>query len=219
MPALLLAAGLALAVYAGVIRTQLAPAGRTTVSAPPAIRTAQPPRASKQAKLVITKQTTTTDAPSDALLGVLFGTAGVLALSGAFYSRITKITLPGGGGVELTALGNDLQRVETAVPDEMEKQIAQLPPERKQALRSADIARITSRAWGGAQRAVLATRLSAVHGPAPPAPAEIAPPRVESARAGMPLPDELINRLVTTAVGDALDADASARADAQPAKE
>jgi hypothetical protein len=197
IPGLLIAAAVALVIYAGIIRTNVSTSSRTTVSSPPA------PTATSGKALVITKQTTTATVPSDTLLGVLFGTAGVLALCGAFYSRVLKITLPGGGGVELAALKSDLAKAENAVPQLVQEKISELPPEQQQALNAADVTRITAQAVFNAQRALIEARATRNDQRST---TTITVPEITPAGVGMPLSDELVNHLVAHAVGQAVNA-------------
>jgi hypothetical protein len=149
------------------------------------------------------KQTTTESPPSDTLVGILFGSAAVLVLAGAFYARITKITLPGGAGIELAALSSDLDNIQKTVPEKVSQRIDELPERQKQALGAADIARISSVASIGAQRELLQLRAAAKG--APVTSSDTLPMAdLARARGGMPLSDELIGRLVEKAVGDAV---------------
>lgn len=66
---------------------------------------ASPARLGTQVQAVSqTKTTTTESGPSDALLLGLAGSGIVLFLAGAFFSRITKITLPDGTEIDVDAL-------------------------------------------------------------------------------------------------------------------
>jgi hypothetical protein len=66
---------------------------------------------------------TKTETPflSDSLLAALLGLGGVLVVSGAFYNRISKITLPGGAGIELKDIEEAAHAVARAAPARMRK--------------------------------------------------------------------------------------------------
>jgi hypothetical protein len=198
MPWVLILLGVGLALYSGLIRTHLASSSRTTEQVP-----AQSAPPNQTQTLSPDKVTTTESSPSDALLGVLFGSAAVLILGGAFYSRVTKITLPGGAGVEIAAVAQDLNKVQATVPAKVTRRIESLPEQAQQQLQPADIVNIASLAFVSAQRQLLDLRAAARGAPVAPAvPLHMAD--VTRAQRGMPLSDELVGQLVDKAVDEAL---------------
>jgi hypothetical protein len=155
-----------------------------------------------KAKLVKTKVTTTEKAPSDTLLGLLFGLAVASGLAGAFYPRVTKITLPGGGGFEMGAAAADLQKIAKEVPEQVRKELEKQPAVRD-ALTPEGIAELAAQATAQAQQEALMLRF-AMTAPAPPTRVPVGTPELARARRGMPLSDDLVKRLTENAVRQAL---------------
>lgn len=114
---LLMAAGIALAIVSlllwrsqgtiAVSRVTDTAVGKSTTTVTPAPSTtpgALPATSSTSSNTVTTKETTQPSSqPSDAVMGTLLGIATLLLLAGAFFPRITKITLPLGASLELDA--------------------------------------------------------------------------------------------------------------------
>jgi hypothetical protein len=181
MPWVLLLAAAGIASYGLEIRHDRAVSSTVTTQAPGA-----------NGKLTTTKLMTTRSVPSDALIGMLLGVAVVLALCGAFYARVTKITLPGGAGLELGAA--DPTAVGNAVGEAVKRQIAKDPKTAEQASSPeavVELAAKTATATAVAQQQ--ATAISQAVVPAARA-------GVPGVPRGMPLSDELLAQLAENAV-------------------
>jgi hypothetical protein len=184
MPWALIVLAIALAVYAGVAQRHTTVTSRVTAPA-----SAQP----SSAPTTITEKT-----PSDEFVGALFALAALVALAGAFYGRISKISLPGGGGLEMGALAIDLDAIVKAVVDEVRKLVAKTPTEELDWER---VAQGLQDALAQASQTALALRAAA-------APVATAPPlavqakELQRVQQGMPLSDDLVRRLAVKAVRD-----------------
>jgi hypothetical protein len=147
------------------------------------------------------KVTTTETGPSDTLVDFLFGLAAVLLLGGAFFTRITKISLPGGAGLEMGAVAIDFKKIEEEVARQVQQAIQEKPAAERPSAEEA--AAIGVQATARAQQSVLQVRL-AVAPLAAPQPVTVETRELAQARRGMPLPDELVKRLAENAVQEVL---------------
>lgn len=161
-------------------------------------------------KVDVTTTATTTQSDktySDALIGVLFGLGAVLVLAGAFYTRITKIALPGGSSIEMAA-EQEAATVATAVAAKSKDAIAtQLaategPPDEAQ---FADLAARAASAAAVAQRQVALARVAAAEDEPHAAPVTLRPEDVQRVQRGMPLSNETLDRLASSAVAQVFD--------------
>jgi len=98
------------------ITTSPAPAATPTPAtgaATSAAATVAPVTTSSDSTTKTAKDTSQQGLPSDAIVGTLLGTAAILFLTGAFFPRITKISLPGGAEIDV-ALANQITEKLTA---------------------------------------------------------------------------------------------------------
>lgn len=206
MPWVLLALAVALAVYAAIAEHKTTVDSRVTVAQVQpanATKTAAKTKPAKAPASTPTKITTTEKGPSDTLLGILFALAAVTALTGAFYARVTKVTLPGGAGLELGAVALDLNAIAKAVAAQLNKEVEKKPAEEKQAFDAERVAALVARATVRAQQQALELRAAVtMTRPAPRLIVEA--PEVTRAQRGMPLSDDLVKRLAEKAVREVL---------------
>jgi hypothetical protein len=187
MPWILLALALVLGVYAATAQQTLEVTQRVTTqkAATPGTDTAK-----------------TESTPSDTVVGALFGLAAITALAGAFYGRISKISLPGGGGLELGAAALDLDSIADAVADAVKEEFK---PEAGETIDLDKVADFATRATARANQKALLLRLGVGAPPAVPTDVSALLP----AHRGMPLPDDLVKRLAASAVEETRGQDGS----------
>ena len=89
------------------------PAPSASPSPDPGAATVAPVTTSSDSRTTTTKETSQQGLPSDAIVGTLLGTAAILFLTGAFFPRITKISLSGVGEIDL-ALASQITEKLTA---------------------------------------------------------------------------------------------------------
>ena len=226
MPWLLLGLGLAIVVYVGAIRTDLHTDSTICVErvAPRSgaaghQRSKQVPGAKKpskagpncsgkigpKVKLRVTRQTITKRIPSDALVAGIFGAGAILMLAGAFYSRVTKITIAG-SGIEMTeAERRDAVDVSKAVQAQVESQVEQLLAAKggtADPKRVSEAVTRTAAATAIAQEEARELRMFAA-GSTFRAPIALEPERLQDLRKGNPLPPDVLERLAKRAVDEA----------------
>ena len=135
--------------------------------------------------LRISKFTVRRTATSDTLLGVLFGTAAVLLLCGAFFTRVESISGPG-FGLKFREW-RDRKDADKALETVASERADEVTPD--QVDRAKEIVKqeaVDLREFAVGRRAV--------------APVPIEPERVEELRRGNPLPPDLLHRLAQEAL-------------------
>jgi hypothetical protein len=186
MPWTLIVLGVALAGYAAFVQQRTTEASRVTV----------------ESGMTAQSVTTTRTGPSDTFIDLLFGTAAVVALAGAFYGRITKIAFPGGGGLEMGAVALDMDKIAKTVAEQVKREVEKKPEAERPDVEQ--VARLAAQATARAQQSALQVR-AAVGPLVTPAPVTVEAKELQQAQRGMPLPDELVQRLAANAVRDVLD--------------
>jgi hypothetical protein len=169
IPAALLVLGIAICVYAALLRDDLRTESVTVKGSPPV-------------RSVVEK------APSDTLVLGLFGAGLASVLLGAFYARVTKITL-GANTIELAALADSDTLANAAAAKVLEEQrAAGVPLDARAAGAVTRSAAVAARA----QSEALLLRAAA--------PATAADPGAESR--GAALPPALLDRLIDRAAAE-----------------
>jgi hypothetical protein len=198
MPWVLVVLGVALAVYTALASTETHVRSRVTAVAP---RAAPKPDDDRRRDKHDSRDTgctptcrarhvtTTESTPSDATLAILFASAAVLALAGAFYSRVTKLNLGGGFGLELGAAAVDMQKLSELV--------AEIAAEQRDD--PADAARLGAIAAAQANQKVLALRVLG----ATPAGRPLTQDEFARVRRGAPLADRTLKDIARAAVREA----------------
>jgi hypothetical protein len=225
MPWLLLALGLAVVLYAGYIRTGLHTVS-TVCLQHPAHRTApiasnQPNHAPRPGAAsagtsdcppagrrgpTATRRKTTRESTSDELLAAIFGAGAILMLAGAFYSRVTKISIAGNAlSAEMShrddadLIAHVRVELEAQVADLLAPDGATLDPERV----SEAVTR-TAMATAIAREEARELRLFAA-GSTFRSPIALEPERLQDLREGNPLPADVLERLAKRAVKEAFE--------------
>ena len=201
--------GVALAIYAGVIRTNLHTdaavcvlSGPDTADTPSAHEDEPPiaplsptelaacPSAPLGSLVRISQFTVTRRNASDTLLTALLATAAVLVLSGAFFTRIETISGPGGLSLSMAKRRdrNDAKRAVETVASALAVDIPN-----QQIDRAKSIAQ---------QEAVDLREFAIGRRPVPPLPVD--EDRLEELRRGNPLPSDLLEALAQDAVEKAI---------------
>jgi hypothetical protein len=209
-----MACGVGLAIYAAVIAGNLKPISRETVGVPPCPTCGADQPDPAKAKAIVTQlragapvpkvaladqqDTNRSETPSETYLGALFGTAAILALAGAFFTRVTKISLPGGAALEFSVVAKDLTEVAKSVPQQVQQAIERLPDSEKEAL-APKVGDLAAAAADRAQQGVLEAR-SAVAGLPVESPVSLTVEDISRVQRGKPLSDELLQSLVKDAV-------------------
>lgn len=186
----------------------------TTPKPAPAKTTAKAPTKTKPVPataetLVVEKKTTTDKPTSDTTFSALFGIAAVLFLLGAFYTRVSKITVLG-NSLELLGTTAAASRDNEAVATEVGKQVAEkareasgeqgpLTPEQ-----AAELVQAGAAAAARVQSQATSLRLAAsampavTHTTAVP----VSSDDLQALSRGAPLPDELLKKLAGQALKD-----------------
>jgi hypothetical protein len=202
MPWVLVAAAIVLGAVALAIRVDVHRSSVVTVEsrAPvaPGARGGTPP-----GQLAPEKQTTTEQATSESTFSAILGIAAVLLLLGAFYTRVSKITVAG-NTLELTPIASATQDA-AAVGEEVAKQAGDKVREVsgegntltvEQAVQIAEAAAsAAARAQSEATRLRLAAAVVPVRATASASPLTIQPDELQKLSAGDPLPDSLLKKL------------------------
>jgi hypothetical protein len=199
MPWTLIAIGLAILLYAAAIRDDRSLVARETVTPAPAAPTERTPRATTQI-------TRTEKTPSDTFLGALIGAGAVAVLAGAFYARVTRVTLPV-GSIEMGAAAQDA----SAVSEKVREAVAQRP-EVKVDMSAADLADFAAKAASAtavAQQQALQARAAARSDPES-APVPLGAGDLAAVRRGMPLSQATLDQLAQSVVSKIFDQDADA---------
>ena len=213
MPWVLVLLAVGLLLYAGVVARETSVASRVTVThatrghgKPKCKHVSQGRKhhpcktkaAAKHGK--VTTITTTEKSPSDTLLGLLFGIAGIIAVAGAFYARVSKVSFPGGGGIELGAV--DSAAIAKFVQEALKDAIGKKSAEEQAAFDADKLATLAATAAAQVQAQTLQVRAAAVG--VPVATPTVAAPEITRAQRGMPLSDDLVKRLAENAVRETL---------------
>ncbi len=167
------------------------------------------PSAPTEEPLVTEKKTTTDKPTSDSTFSTLFGIAAVLLLLGAFYTRVSKITVAG-NSLELIGATAVAAQDSEAVAGAVGKQVAQrarkatagkaaLTPEQTAKLVEAGAA-AAARVQSQAIRLRLAASVmpTVAHTEAVP----VSPGELHALSSGGPLPDSLLKKLAAQALKD-----------------
>lgn len=101
----LLVLGAALLAFGSVVWLDTSAPGPSTVAKTSTTRVRKPAGSARTTTTVVRSRDTTTPGKlslrSEAVAATLFALGALLVLCGLFFNRITKVTLPGGGGFEL----------------------------------------------------------------------------------------------------------------------
>jgi hypothetical protein len=200
MPWTLIVIGLLILVYVAAIRDDHSLVSRKTVTPAPARPDEQIVPAEEQ--VTLTEKT-----PSDAFLAALVGAGAVAVLAGAFYARVSKVSLPGGSIEMGAAAAEDATAVTNAVAEKIRDLMAQRPqvePGEMSADDLAEVATKTASATALAQQQALQARAAARSDPES-APVPLRPGDVAAVRQGMPLSQATLDQLAESVVSEIFD--------------
>lgn len=213
MPWLLIGLGLAIAGYGIYVRTDLHTVSQVCAERPVSglahVAKSGKPVAGCPAKapgLAPAKLTTTKGSISDTVFGVLLGAGAALILGGAFYSRVSKITIAG-TTFEMGDTGRDAVLVAAAVREQAKAEIKALladPSAAADPERLSDAVVRTATATTIAQEGARELRLFA-SGSIHRAPLSLEPEKLQDLRRGNPLPADVLERLAKNAVKEAFE--------------
>jgi hypothetical protein len=154
------------------------------------------------------KKTTTEKPLSDSVFSTMLGIAGVLFLLGAFYNRISKVTVAG-NTVELQPLASTTQDA-TAVASEIASQVGQQVRDASGAENTVTTEEAAKLAEAGAvaaarmqsQATTLRVAASALPAAVQAKTLTVSPDQLQALSTGAPLPDDLLKRLAEQALKD-----------------
>jgi hypothetical protein len=223
MPWMLIAASIAVAVAAFVVRgdldrdsvvvvrARMSSQGTGTTTKTKTKTMKKKGKSNPAAGLPVRRKTTTEKAMSDGVLTTLLGIAAALFLLGAFYTRVSKVSIAGNsvelhGGVSPEVAAQDVE----AIADAIEKRLAarlrtasggdDVSPDQ-----AAEIAKQAAAAAARAQQEAASIRLAASAAtaavPQPPT-VTVDPGELEALGSGMPLPPTLLERLADEALAE-----------------
>jgi hypothetical protein len=221
MPWILLALGLGILVYAAAIRTDLHTdsivcVDRPTGSSGRVLGTAKQTKTDSSSQATKTcsslfsdserERTTTRRITSDVLVSSIFGAGAILMLAGAFYSRVTKLTIAG-QTVEMDAVSRrDAVAVSEAVARQAKTQIGDREELTDPHRMTEAVTRIAAATALAAEEVRELRQFAA--GARVEAPIALDPARLEDLRRGDPLPPDVLERLAKRAVEEAFEKDA-----------
>ncbi len=188
MPWVLLLVGVLICLYAADIRDERTTTSKVTVD-------------SSATSKKHDKVTTTEAVPSDTLLATLIAVASLTLLAGAFYSRVSKIGLPGGSSIELVS--GDAASVAAAVTERVVEAVGQEPsdgPPDPAAV--AEVAAKAATAATLAQQEALLLRVAAARGARGSGATPLRPREIRRLNSGMPLSQETVDSLAASVVDE-----------------
>jgi hypothetical protein len=189
----------------GAKRKKTGPTGATK-------KTLATPTTKATPKLQDTKRTITAKRTSDTTFNTLIGIAAALILLGAFYSRVSKVTVAG-NSIELTPLPDpktaqeDAQKLAAEISKQLNEELAKrnISPQEMTPEQTAELTTRAALAAAHAQQEVLAVRVAA-HRVRPTAmlasstPITVASEQLQNIEVGESLPPALLARLAQRAV-------------------
>jgi hypothetical protein len=197
MPALLVIAALAVGATAFVIRDgRHADTVTVTRGLAPAAKKAQTGGTAAPAALRKEKEVATSKVTSDGTFELVLGVAAVLLILGAFYTRVSKVTIAG-NSVEMAAA--QAPAVAQEVARGAEQKVREASSDGKLTVEEAmSIARTAAEAAARAQADVTRWKVTGEAGPLASLPLAAGRARRQAAEA--PIPDAVLKRLAATAL-------------------
>ncbi|MGO9321146.1 MAG: hypothetical protein ACLQBY_10145 [Solirubrobacteraceae bacterium] len=206
MPWVLVAAGIVVAILALVVRTELHANSIVLVQVPAKSESnATSSDTAAPEKLAVEKKTTTDQPTSDSTFSTLFGIAAVLLLLGAFYTRISKITVAG-NSLELLPSAPNISQDNKAVANVVVEKLGQQAREEgtitpEQAVKLVEVGTAVA-ARVQSQTAGLRLAASAIPAAAHSRAVSISTDELRALSSGQPVPDDLLKRLADQALKD-----------------
>jgi len=190
------------------------PAKSATSTSPSSAKKAATGQAPVTAETLVTEKKTTTEKPtSESTFATLFGIATVLLLLGAFYTRVSKITVAG-NSLEFSQATTVAAQDSEAVGAEVGQKIVQKARASgdQGPISAEDVAKLVEAGVAAAARmqsqaASLRRAAGAMPAVARTTAVPVSPDELEALGSGMPLPDALLKKLADEALKDVEAAD------------